>query len=221
MSVGDAMMPTMHRTIDKARRCSLNLKETINSYDLMASEYTARFLDAHLAVERQRFSTLLPKSSDPILDAGCGGGRDLAAFAAAGVPAVGVDLSSTLLDVARSRTPAPLIQGNLLQLPLSNETIRGVWACASLVHLELDGFKAAINEFSRVSIRSGIVFLSVRYGKGTEWRHDSLGGRRWFRFYTQQEVEGGLRDNGFDVLSCAVEPGVAAGTWVNALGRRR
>ena len=47
----------------------------------------------------------------PVLDAGCGTGRDARAIAAQGLPVLGVDLSQGMLDEAGERTPRRLPAG--------------------------------------------------------------------------------------------------------------
>ncbi len=61
---------------------------------------------------------LLPRLRDapgPILDAGCGNGRHLAALRAAGIPAVGFDFSRHQLDAARLRSA---VAGRLVRADL-------------------------------------------------------------------------------------------------------
>jgi SAM-dependent methyltransferase len=53
-----------------------------------------------------------------VLDVGCGAGRHARAFRAIGARCVGLDLSRTLLRVARGLTDAPLIRGDMRRLPI-------------------------------------------------------------------------------------------------------
>jgi ubiquinone/menaquinone biosynthesis C-methylase UbiE len=53
-----------------------------------------------------------------VLDVGCGGGRHTRGFAARGVRCVGLDLSATLLHLARGVTSAPLVRADMRQLPI-------------------------------------------------------------------------------------------------------
>src|SRR5918994_865089 len=53
-----------------------------------------------------------------VLDVGCGGGRHARAFRAIGARCVGLDLSRTLLRVARGLTDAPLIRGDMRRMPI-------------------------------------------------------------------------------------------------------
>jgi ubiquinone/menaquinone biosynthesis C-methylase UbiE len=58
-----------------------------------------------------------------VLDVGCGGGRHTRAFAERGVHCVGLDLSATLLHLARQVTSAPLVRADMRQLPIRPASI--------------------------------------------------------------------------------------------------
>ena len=53
-----------------------------------------------------------------VLDVGCGAGRHARAFRAAGARCVGLDLSRTLLRVARGVTDAPLVRADMRRIPI-------------------------------------------------------------------------------------------------------
>jgi ubiquinone/menaquinone biosynthesis C-methylase UbiE len=53
-----------------------------------------------------------------VLDVGCGAGRHARAFRSIGTRCVGLDLSRTLLSVARGVTDAPLVRGDMRHLPI-------------------------------------------------------------------------------------------------------
>ncbi len=53
-----------------------------------------------------------------VLDVACGAGRHARAFHAAGARCTGIDLSQTLLRMARQVTAAPLVRADMRQLPI-------------------------------------------------------------------------------------------------------
>jgi SAM-dependent methyltransferase len=53
-----------------------------------------------------------------VLDVGCGAGRHTRAFESSGTRCVGLDLSATLLRLARQATAAPLVRADMRQLPI-------------------------------------------------------------------------------------------------------
>jgi SAM-dependent methyltransferase len=72
---------------------------------------------------------LVARCAGPTVDLGCGPGRLVAALAAGGVPALGVDLSTQAVSLARSRGVLAL-RRDVLTDRLPGE---GRWSCALLV----------------------------------------------------------------------------------------
>src|SRR4051812_15152137 len=58
-----------------------------------------------------------------VLDVACGAGRHTRAFASAGARCFGLDLSATLLRLARQVTDAPLIRADMRQLPIRPQSM--------------------------------------------------------------------------------------------------
>jgi SAM-dependent methyltransferase len=58
-----------------------------------------------------------------VLDVACGAGRHARAFEAAGARCFGLDLSATLLRLARQVTDAPLVRADMRQLPIRPRSI--------------------------------------------------------------------------------------------------
>jgi SAM-dependent methyltransferase len=192
------------------------LRETIRSYTAGAQEYAEQVSAVDLVRERHMFACAIPSDSRLILDAGCGSGRDSQILEALGLEVIGLDLSEGLLEVAR-QAGVPLIQGDLRRLPIRDSALAGVWACASLVHLDLVDAAGAIAEFARTLGVGGALFISVRHGRGEQWRRDGRGGRRWHQLYDRNQAEQLVTSAGLSIRHIAVEPGVLAGTWVNLL----
>jgi SAM-dependent methyltransferase len=196
------------------------LLETIRSYDVSAREYADRFAAVDLRALHQRFLALIPDGDKPVLDAGCGPGRDCEFFTACGLKVIGADISAGLLGLASQRTKVNLMRCDLRWLPFGNQSFRGVWSCASLVHLAHKDAERAIRGFGRVLIPGGTLFLSVRDGTGQEWRTDSKGRRRWFQLYEKNTLEEIVASNGFNIIECEVAAGAVGGQWVNLFARR-
>lgn len=128
-------------------------------YDAIAEEYA----DAREDDPDDRLSELLDRLPDEprVLDAGCGDGRPvLTALGSAG-PAVGLDLSGEQVRRAADNVPnAGAVQGDLSQLPFSDDSFDGLTAYHSLIHVPLAEHSTAISEFSRVLRPGGWALLS-------------------------------------------------------------
>lgn len=137
-----------------------------------------------------------------VLDAGCGPGRDLARFAAAGLRPTGVDLSPAFLAMAAAH--AEVVPGDLRRLPFPARSFDAVWACASLVHLDPAGAREALGELCRVSRSGARVYMSVKCAGETGW-WDTDCGRRWFQVWSPVSFAELVEDAGLRVRG--VEPG--------------
>jgi SAM-dependent methyltransferase len=204
-------------TVDQAKgfRSDDRLEASIASYEASPATYAARYYSVDMGSYLDTFVDMLPRGTGPVLDAGCGPGRDCVALHRRGISVVGLDRSSGLLAYASARTTAPLVLADLRNVPFRESAFEGIWACASLVHLGTDGVADALTEFRRAMAPSGVLFTSVPYGIGEEWRSDDAGGRRWFTYHTQSRMEELLRAHGFDVVKSSTDPGAAAGIWIN------
>jgi len=125
-----------------------------------------------------------------ILDLGCGAGWDLVVFEQAGLQAVGVDLSAGMLAAAAERTSALLVRADFTHLPFADGSVDAVWARAALVHCTRDEAEAAIREIRRVLDPRGAFELSLKGrtdGMPPAGYVDDVVGRRWFRFWDDDE----------------------------------
>jgi SAM-dependent methyltransferase len=89
---------------------------------------------------RAAIASVHPEPGMRVLDAGCGTGETLGWLAAAVAPgglAVGVDLSTTHLDVARAKLPpnALLLQADLERTPLRMASFDLIWSVNTVHHL--------------------------------------------------------------------------------------
>jgi ubiquinone/menaquinone biosynthesis C-methylase UbiE len=83
-----------------------------------------------------RFSSLLPPGGD-VLDVGCGAGMPVARFLAdAGFRVTGVDVSSSMLELARVHVPeANFVKMDMTQLEFDADCFDGICAFYSLFHV--------------------------------------------------------------------------------------
>ena len=100
-----------------------------------------------------------------ILDLGCANGREMVDLAAAGLEVAGIDIAVEALKIGRRRLPrASFIAGDAVRLPFKAQSFDGVWASASLLHLDPGEASAAVAEIARVLRPSGGLYCSVQRG---------------------------------------------------------
>lgn len=201
-------------------------RETCGSYDANANSYGEASEDYDrfpgLRAEVVEFARLAPRPL-PVLDLGCGGGRDARLLESLGRTVIAGDYAPAMLEWARSRsreeghTPA-FLRLNVLALPFRDASVAGVWASGSLLHIPSVRLERALAEVHRVLTPTGIAAISMRTGGGEGWRTGgSLDGRRWFTFVDSEAFTGCLEAAGFtDVrIRFAGRPG-----WFIAVGKR-
>ncbi len=176
--------------------------DTIAWYDKNAEQYSENSHKINFEKSIDAFLALLPEHPT-VLEAGCGTGRDARVFKDRGVEIVGIDISKGLLGVARTEnSDITFIEGDLRALPLEENSFDGVWAHASLVHLEtIEDAEKSLAEFFRVLKAGGFLYVLVKARQGSEKTaivSDSLSNHnRFFRYYTPEELSELLTSAGF------------------------
>lgn len=141
---------------------------TVTTYDRIAEEYAERSDDAGSSPEFVAWRTSLLASEGPLVDLGCGPGRDLAAFAAAGTACLGVDLSAGMLAIA-SRQGLPVVRGDLRRPPLRPGSVGTVYSCAALLHVPREEVCATLRTWHGLLRPGGRLHLSTSLGGGEGW----------------------------------------------------
>lgn len=203
--------------------------ETIAAYNRTAVSFAQKNYAIDLAEQRQRFLALLNGSvRQPLLDLGCGPGRDTLAFTEAGYTTIGADLSAGMLAEARERVPGgQFVQANMLNLPFASGSFGGIWACASFLHLPKAEATSALAEIQRVLAVDGALFLGVKRGKGEDWReHPENNSRFFFAYYLPSELWNLVLDAGFEPqalaenISPTLQPDGTPVRWINLYARK-
>jgi len=206
----------------------IGFKDTIDWYDNNSKQYSDGL---HTTFPTASFETFLKyiKSGDYVLEAGCGPGRETKQFSLRGIKTIGVDISEGLITIAKKNNPeTEYILCNFLQLPFSKETFDGVWAHASLVHLEtIDEVKQALKEFYRVLKKDGYVLIKVKEQVGNEKTavvSDTLSKHeRFFRYYSREEMMNLVTEAGFKIVDNLIQEddhGRKEVSWIQIIAQK-
>lgn len=188
-------------------------------YEKMADGYAELALSLSMAPELARFQALCPPGR--VVDLGCGAGRDLRDLTAAGVDATSLDLSEPLARKARMVSGAPVVVADLRRLPFAAGIFSGVWASASLLHLTRVQAPAALDEAARILQTGGVMFSSMKAGRG---EHQSKDGRR-FVLHTREDWGSMVEASGFRLISLEAAEGSSTArtepeTWIICFAER-
>ncbi|GAA4299762.1 class I SAM-dependent methyltransferase [Streptomyces venetus] len=158
------------------------LHATQASYDAIAEAYAAEFPDslAGRPLERALLTAFVdlvraagaPKQA-PVADIGSGPGHVAARLHAFGLPVFGVDVSPRMVALARREHPELRFHvGSMTALDLPDETLGGIVALYSIIHVPDDQLPAVFAEFHRVLVPGAPVLLGFQ--SGDEDGHERL-----------------------------------------------
>jgi SAM-dependent methyltransferase len=153
-----------------------------------------------------------------LLDLGCGAGRDLRHFSAAGYSAVGLDRSFALTRIARTFSGCSVVAADFRALPFRARCFDAVYAIASLLHAErtdLPGILAAARDLLRPH---GVLLATFKAGQG-----EVVDGRgRFTALYEPSALRNLVEGVDLRVLDAEVSTEIRRGNpipWITLLAR--
>jgi SAM-dependent methyltransferase len=191
------------------------------SYDQVAAEYLERSRDRSLLRPWMlRFREHLPENG-LVLDLGAGPCLDSAELRTLGLRVISVDRSWRMLIAAQQEILGPRVQADMRQLTFRPNCIAGVWACASLLHLNRDELVPALSGIRNVLVSCGVLFVSLKYGSGGTWDTSKFGPEapRWFTYWSDDDLDASLGSAGFEIVESATEEGLQ-NRWIARVARR-
>ena len=187
---------------------------TIRYYDDHAEAFVRDTANADMSECRERFLHCL-KPGQKILDAGCGSGRDAAAFLKAGYDVDAFDASAAICKIASKKTGINVRQQHFEDLE-GDSQYDGIWACASLIHVRPENLPDVLNRLRKLLKPNGFLYVSFKYGTG-EREKDG----RYFLDLTEEACRNFLAEAGFSIRELFVTQDVRSlrshEKWVNAI----
>jgi|GEM_PF-3018678 len=198
------------RMHDSRREAFRNLLANLSYYERNADAYAAKFDNFDLSELRAKFKaavqndaskreSLYGQGAPKLLEAGCGTGRDVAAFIRDGFAVTAFDVSPAMGRKCNRRirelrsNPDPQIAERAINSVCDEKTFDevqyrnefdAVWASASLLHLPKRDLPDAIQRLTQSLKLDGVMFMSFKYGIGEaefDSRHYSHFRRRELR----------------------------------------
>lgn len=179
----------------------------LREYARLASRYDSRWSFYVRSSVENTVARLPLRKGQRVLDVGCGTGQllDVLQKRMAPVHLLGVDLSSKMLAVARSRLPnaLPLVTARSEQLPFLDASFD--WIVSTSVFHYFREPQVALCEFHRLLKPGGSLVI-------TDWCHDYLAckicdaylrvfSRSHFRTYTRNQFDRLLRESSFEPVA--------------------
>lgn len=157
------------------------------------------------------------KEGGTILDYGSGSGRDSAYFINKGFSVDSLDGSAEMKAQAERLFGIKVKLSSFLSLE-EKEKYDGIWAQASILHLEEHDLRAALTLIERALKRDGVFYSSFRKGEG-----DGYENGRWFTNMTERRFLSFLPASLYVEKiweSQDVRPGVSR-TWLSIICRKK
>lgn len=191
------------------------MDDTIIYYEQNAGRFIENTIHSDMHESQDRFLRKLP-GDGRILDYGCGSGRDTAYFLKNGYQVDAMDGSLELCRFATDFTGVP-VKHMLFQELDAEDIYHGVWACASILHVERAELPDIFDKVHRALKDGGVFYCSFKYGNREEFRNG--------RFFNDMN-EHSLRDlmdvvQGFELESSWISVDVRADRqdehWLNII----
>ena len=185
------------------------LSDTRSSYDADATGYAdvVRGLLAenpYLRASLSLFAELVRDAGGgPVADVGCGPGYVTRHLNDLGVDAFGIDLSPKMVDIARRDFPGLRFEvGTMTDLDLTDQSVAGVLAFWSVIHVPDHAVPGVFGQFGRVLRRGGPLVVGFHVGDGTRHTSEGYTGRAInvdSHHRRPEQVARWLREEGFTI----------------------
>lgn len=194
------------------------MTDTIAYYDANAARFYRETVAVDMSALYKPFLELLPKNGK-VLDAGCGSGRDSLYFKRRGYQVEAFDGSSEMCRLASSLLEQPVQSRHFNEVEWVSR-FDGIWACASLLHIQRKNIDSVIERLSRSLRQDGVMYVSFKNRDG-EWEQNG----RFFNGYTEESFHGLLGEHEALVpisiwTTHDARPNRGGEKWLNALLRK-
>ncbi len=136
--------------------------DTLNYYNTKAKDFVLSTVDVAFTEIQDKFLKYIPNGGK-ILDFGCGSGRDTKYFLSKGYDVDATDGSEELCKIASEYTGIQVKQMLFEELDKVEE-YDGIWACASILHVEKKQLLDIMKKIAIATKTGGVVYMSFKYG---------------------------------------------------------
>lgn len=201
-----------HETLSESKN------ETLSYYNQNAAAFCAGTLQADMSHLYDKFLCHIP-AGGRILDLGCGSGRDSKIFMDRGYRVTAVDGSEELCKLASAYIGQPVRCMDFEELD-DTEEFDGIWACASLLHIEKNRIHSILRKIHTALLPGGVLYVSFKRGSG-----ERLSGQRFFSDYTEDDLKALFPpSDGWQIITIFTTGDVREGRegeqWVNGVVRK-
>ncbi len=160
-----------------------------------------------------------------MLEIGSGSGRDAAALERAGLSVRRTDITPAFVEILRSgghrADQLDPLHDDLADPAAPGTPYDGVWADASLLHVDRDDLPTVLTRLARATRRGGTLFVSVKEGDGEDWStHGNVTTPRFFTFWRDEPLRSVMEAAGWSVREVLRSEGRDGEQWLEVLATR-
>lgn len=156
-------------------------KSTLDYYNSKAKDFVSGTIDIVFTEIQDIFLECVPVGGK-ILDFGCGSGRDTKYFLSKGYNVDAIDGSEKLCKIASEYTGVQVKQMLFAELDVVEE-YDGIWACASILHVEKKQLTDIMKKIAIATKTDGVVYASFKYGE-----FEGVRNGRFFTYLTEESL---------------------------------
>ena len=159
-----------------------------------------------------------------VLEVGSGSGRDARALEEAGLSVRRTDITPAFVHLLRDAgfvadVVDPLVD-DLSDPAAPGTPYAGVWADASLLHVDRDDLPRVLSRLADATVAGGVLFASVKEGDGEDWSvHGNVTAPRFFTYWREGPLRSALAGAGWRVVGVERHEGTRE-RWLFVLARR-
>lgn len=192
--------------------------DSIDYYNKHAIEYYDRTIEADMSSIIEKFVEILPDGA-VILDLGCGSGRDSRIFIEEGYDVTSLDGSSELCELAEIHIGKEVHNIKFEDIEF-HQVFDGIWACASLLHVEEKDIDCILEKVVNSLTDNGILYMSFQHGDFSGIRN-----QRYYKDYNTKELKELLsRHKQLEIIEIFktkdVRKDSSSKKWINVLCRK-
>ena len=154
-------------------------KRTLDYYNSKAKDFVSGTVDVAFTEIQDIFLDYIPLGGK-ILDFGCGSGRDTKYFLNKGYDVAATDGSEELCKIA-SEYAGVQVKQMLFEELNAIEEYDGIWACASILHVEKKQLPDIMKKIAIATKTGGVVYTSFKYGD-----FEGVRNGRFFTYLTEE-----------------------------------
>lgn len=139
------------------------INKTIEYYDNNVDSFYESTVSVDMSSLYEKFEQYMFKGAT-LMDCGCGSGRDSKYFIDRGYKVTAIDASKQLCKRAEVYIGMKVECIDFSEI-LYHEEFNGIWACASLLHVEENKLIYIIKKLQNSLKKDGVLYVSFKYGE--------------------------------------------------------